>query len=329
MKQIFKRLALLPVGLLLCSWGGWGHFHINHEAVFTLPKSLRAFYFNHIEYLTQQSVAPDVRRSKDTTRTEAPRHFIDLEDYGSHPFDSLPLTLAPALARYTADTLNKYGNLPYTIQEVTRKLTEAFRRQNKDSILFYSADLGHYLGDAHVPLHTSTNYDGQKSNQKGIHALWESRLPELLGNTYHLNTAPAHRIDPVAETWNIIRHTYSLKDSVLLIEKRVREAFPKEELYEKNSDGTPKRTKFRQLIYAPAFLKAYHQALNGMVENQMKGAIREVGNFWYTAWLNAGKPDLSKLDERTLTQVNRSKLKAEQKRWKRGETANLSQASGD
>ena len=49
-----------------------------------------------------------------------------------------------------------------------------------DDVLRTAADLGHYLADAHVPLHTTGNYNGQRTNQTGIHALWETHNVEHL-----------------------------------------------------------------------------------------------------------------------------------------------------
>ena len=37
-------------------------------------------------------------------------------------------------------------------------------------VLFLATDLGHYIANAHVPLHTTLNYNGQLSNQSGFHA---------------------------------------------------------------------------------------------------------------------------------------------------------------
>ena len=61
----------------------------------------------------------------------------------------------------------------------------AFIEKDSDKILKYSADLGHYIADAYVPLHTTENYNGQLTGQKGIHAFWESRLPELFSEDYN------------------------------------------------------------------------------------------------------------------------------------------------
>jgi len=45
-------------------------------------------------------------------------------------------------------------------------------------------------------------------------------------------------------------------------------------------------------VYSRDFSSAYHSALNQMVERRMKKAIFMVGCFWYTAWVDAGQPDL-------------------------------------
>jgi hypothetical protein len=108
--------------------------------------------------LVSNSTRPDIRRNTD--KTEATKHFIDLEAYGPNAANMMPLDWANAVKKYNEDTLLKYGYVPYVIVNQLEKLTNAFRSKNKDSILFYAADLGHYIGDAHVPLHTTLNYDG-------------------------------------------------------------------------------------------------------------------------------------------------------------------------
>ncbi len=105
--------------------------------------------------------------------------------------NELPEHWQEALKAYPLDTLRQYGTVPWRVMELKRKLTEAFRRQNTDSILFYSAEVGHYIADAHVPLHTTLNYDGQLTGQKGLHSLWESKLPEMFLAGYRLHTRKA------------------------------------------------------------------------------------------------------------------------------------------
>lgn len=172
----------LIVGLLLIftcsSWGFLVHRTVAQLAIYQLPSSMRAFFWKNRDSIVSQSIRPDVRRNTD--KTEAPRHFIDLENYGDSAAWKMPLTKSEAIRAYTFDTLQKYGYVPYVVQDVLQQLTDAFRKGDKDSILFYAIDLCHYIGDANVPLHTSSNFDGQLTGQRGLHALWESTVPDQL-----------------------------------------------------------------------------------------------------------------------------------------------------
>ena len=49
-------------------------------------------------------------------------------------------------------------------------------------------------------------------------------------------------------------------------------------------------------VQCKEFAAAYHEAMQGMVEERMTASIKAVGDIWYTAWINAGSPDLSDLD---------------------------------
>jgi hypothetical protein len=77
---------------------------------------------------------------------------------------------------------------------------EALKRPNPspytlDNIAYYSAILAHYVSDGHVPLHAVVNYDGQLTNQRGLHARWESDLFERFRSD--LSGTPARPV-PVA-----------------------------------------------------------------------------------------------------------------------------------
>src|SRR5690242_16771149 len=135
------------------------------------------FYKKNIRYIEESAVNPDRRRY--IAPDEAPRHFIDLDNYGDSAIFKLPRYWNQAVEKFGEDSLNAHGILPWNIQRVYLQLKDAFFIRNPDRILKLSADLGHYIADAHVPLHTTRNYNGQLTNQIGIHAFWESRLPEL------------------------------------------------------------------------------------------------------------------------------------------------------
>lgn len=308
---------------MLFAWGVWGHKHINRAAVFALPDSMRKFYYNHIDFLTESAVIPDLRRALLNDKNESPRHYIDIEDFHLSIAD-LPKTTKEAYAKYDSAFLNKTGYLPWYIQNIMDKLTQAFQKRNKSEILFLSAELGHYLGDAHMPLHTASNYNGQFTGQKGVHALWESEIPELFGNNYNFKTADARYIpDITTETWNIIAYTHSLEDTLLADEKKVRNSFDANKMYKKDAAGN-NILSYNQPVFSDEYAARFNNEMNGMVEKQLRLSIQDVANYWYTAWVNGGSPELLSLDDRHLTSQNKKNYKLEYKAWNKGKLLNLS-----
>lgn len=304
---------------MVFAWGAWGHQHINKAAIFSLPNEMRVFFYNHADFLTEEAVIPDVRKYALKDSSEGPRHYIDIENYDLKSVNDFPQTYQEAFAKYDTKTLNSNGYLPWYIELITERLTNAMRDGKKTDILLLAGDLAHYVGDAHMPLHTATNHDGQLTNQKGIHGFWESQLPELFGDTYNLNTGPAKYIDDVTKhTWQIIDHTHSLADTLLATERHLKEGFPANKIYDKDSLGHDLKNKYGQLVHSKEYATAYHQALDGMVEKQMRAAIAEVANYWYTAWVNAGKPDLNQLDPKLLTDRNAKYFQEDLKLWEKG-----------
>ena len=215
--------------------------------------------------------------------------------------------------------MNDNGILPWYIEDMMVKLTKAFKDKNRAEILFLAADLGHYIGDAHMPLHTSANHDGQLSDQKGIHSLWESRLPELFAKNYKLNVPQAQYYQDVHKaTWDMINDTHSLVKPLLDIDKKLRTTTPENQVFKLDADGKVLKSKYNTPVFSDEYAKKLHKDLNGMVESQMRKAITATASFWYTAWVNAGKPDLSDLDSPEVTQRNFQALKEDLKLFQSG-----------
>ncbi len=288
MKQLVLSAFLIAVIFTLASWGFYAHRQINKLAVFTLPEGLSRFYKSNMVYLSDHAVDPDKRRYADTA--EAPRHYLDVELYEAD-IDSIPRKWEAAVKRYGLEKLNKDGILPWHIQLSYYKLVKAFQAQDSNKILSCSAYLGHYLADAHVPLHTTKNHNGQLSNQVGIHAFWESRIPELFAGDYNFFVGKARYIEnPVQESWRIVSHTHSLVDSVLDVERKLSAEFP---AYRKYSFSKRNNMVIRQ--YSREYAAAYQNKLNHMVEQQMRQSILSIGSFWYSAWIDAGQPILENM----------------------------------
>lgn len=284
------------------SWGFWAHRKINRQAVFSLPPELVGFYKSHIDYITEHAVDADKRRY--INKAEGPYHYISIDHYGLHPFDSIPMDWNDAVAKYSKDTLNAYGTVPWQIIKMENNLTAAFKEKDADKILYYSANIGHYIADAHVPLHTCLNYNGQFTNQQGIHAFWESRIPELLGETFDFYIGRAHYIEkPRAASWQIVKESFAAVDSVLNFEKLLNNQFQsdKKHAYESRGAATPR-------VYSKEYSKAYSDMLDGMVERRMRAAMMMISSFWYTAWVNAGRPDLKAIERKEISEETKKEL---------------------
>lgn len=286
MRKLFWILTFALIPALIYCWGFFGHKTINRAAVYTLPTELAKFYKEHIEYVTIHAVDPDMRRY--AVKEEAPRHYIDIDHYGETPFKEVPRKWKDAVAKYSEDTLQAYGIVPWHVERMYYRLVKAFRNKDIPYILKTSADLGHYIGDAHVPLHTTENYNGQLTNQKGIHGFWESRLPELYAEDYDYFVGKAEIIDhPLDFIWDRVEESNAAVDSVLRFERMLTEEFPSDRKYAYEERG---RSTIK--TYSRDFSLEYHEKMDGMVERRMRKAIIAIGSFWYSAWVEAGMPNL-------------------------------------
>jgi hypothetical protein len=291
-------------------WGFYAHRQINYYAVFLLPPGMLGLYKKEIGFLADHAVDPDKRRY--AVVAEGPRHYIDLDRYGQYPFDSLPRTWAAAVARFGEDSLNRHGIAPWWIQQMLVRLTKAFERRDLVLILKTSADLGHYISDIHVPLHASSNHNGQYTGQQGIHGFWESRVPELFAATSFdfLIGRAAYLADVQGFTWARVLESAAAADTVLRVERELSAQTPPDRKY---AFETRNGQVIRQ--YASAYSDRYHRLLNGMVERRMRQSIYAVASCWYTAWVNAGQPDLNTLSGEGFSEADKMEWEFLQKAW--------------
>jgi hypothetical protein len=303
--------------ITLSSWGFFAHKRINRIAVFTLPKAMATFYEANIDFITEHAVDPDKKRYVDSL--EAPRHFLDADRYGKRPFMKLPVKWKEAVKKYSEDTIKKYGTVPWEIQYQYYRLVDAFKKHDTTDILKTSANLGHYVADAHVPLHLTMNYDGQLTHQNGVHSLWETRLPELFSDHYNYYVGKAHYIEnPLNEAFKICRASFKKVDSVLRFERTVNKTFPQDKKFE-----TVRRNNKNIRDYSEAYAKAYNTALKGMVARRMRASIAEIGSYWFSAWVDAGQPNLDRLIAYRMTKAQRQKIDREAALYKRGKILTL------
>lgn len=237
------------------------------------------------------------------------------------PVDSLHKLFgdAPFLKKVTSafgnDRFTAHGILPYNLDEMLGKLTKAFLGRDRNAILRLSAEIGHYIADAHVPLHTTKNYNGQLSNQDGIHAFWESRIPELFAESeFDFLVGKAQYIKETNDYfWKVIFESNEGVDLLLKLENDLKKSFPPDRqfCYE---------NRLQQVVRTQCqdFAKAYNISLDGQVEERMKESILSIGNIWYTAWVNAGQPELKSLINGEISEQEKADQEQLEKEYRAG-----------
>ncbi len=310
MKKLILTVTCIGICYSCFCWGFYAHRKINYYAVFLLPPEMMIFYKPHINFIAEHAVDPDKRRY--LVAVEGARHYMDIDHYGTFPFDSLPRKWNDAVTKISEDTLNKYGIVPWWIQTMLYRLTNAFKEKDGGRILKLSAEIGHYIADAHVPLHASSNHNGQLTGQEGIHAFWESRIPELLAETewdFLLGKA-VYIPDPLKYTWKRFLESAAAADTVLKIEKQLSQQMAPDQRF-----AFELRNGILIKQYSTAYSLKYNQVLNNMIERRMRASIQSVANFWFTAWVNAGQPDLKNLSNISFTDEEQKEFEELNMAW--------------
>lgn len=270
---------------------------------------MQVFFKKYIDYLSENAVNPDKRRY--AVVGEAERHFIDLDVYGDSALIVLPRHWQTAVKKIGEDSLRRHGIVPWHIQIAAAQLTAAFKERNTARILRIAADLGHYIADAHVPLHTTRNYNGQLTGQDGIHGFWESRLPELFAEDYDMWLGPAvYRKDIAGDIWKAVEGSHAAMDSVLFFERQLTEGFKVDKKY-----SFELRNNVLTRMHSREFSEKYHRMLTGQVERRMRASVQMVGDIWFTCWIDAGQPDLGQLVNAGPDNAEPNAEIAEQQSW--------------
>ena len=289
-KKSYKMLIILLVTLhtrgysseLIKPWGFFAHKKINSMAIYTLPIEMIPFYKRHQKEIEDLSVLPDQRRY--IMDNEASRHYIDLDRYKIA--DIHYTSWAEIIINIHQDSLVKHGIVPWHIPILYQQLKYAFVRRDTIKIIKLSAEMGHYIGDLHVPLHTTSNYDGQNSGQTGLHAFWESRIPELLNEALEELVGPATFVSNVTKSaWDWVLESHTQVKILIDKEAKLNATFKQSKKYtfEKKGNGLQKN-------YSVEYSKRYHQVLDHQIEDRFQSAYKHVGDIWFSAWIEAGQP---------------------------------------
>jgi hypothetical protein len=283
------RAAILLTLLLLLAprpaqaWGFDAHKFIMDRAIALLPPELRPFFEKHRAEVVERAIDPDtwiIAGWED----ERPRHFVDMDSagFGQYPFPDLPRDYTAALSKFGAAKMRDAGTLPWRTEEIYGSLRRAFeaypRRGGFGSnahmdVILFSAWIAHYTADGHVPLHGAANYDGQLTQQWGVHARWEATLFERYVDRLTIAPKPIAPVkDPRGFIFDALLHDTQLVPALL---KSDRDAIGDRDVYD------------------DAYYQAFFAANRSVMERRLDDSIAAVAAMIAGAWEAAGKPVMS------------------------------------
>jgi len=275
--SIRTGIALLLVVLLglmqpiaIRAWGNNAQRLIVNRAVDTLPYEVRPFFEANRNYLVQH--VNDPMNQLDKHPNERQNHFIELDKYGKFPFDALPHNYKAAIAKYGKSKIDATGLLPWQIGVYSAKLTEDMKAGRWGEAKEDAAFLADYVAEAHDPFNTTENFDGTMSSQRGVNERFNTVLIDRYGSFFPLNPHDASFVsDPTNYAFDICLNAHSNVEAILLADRSAKQGLSSytDEYYDR----------FYNLA-APALIR------------QLSDASTDVGSYWLTAWINAGRPQL-------------------------------------
>lgn len=294
MRAIFVILLCLAMPSPSWAWGFEAHRYIADQMIRLLPPELRPLFEKHRALIMERSVDPDMWRTAGF-ESEPPNHFLDLDHkaFGPYPYDGLPRDYATAVQKFGREFIHQQGLLPWRVQEIYGQLQrsfEALKRRNPspytlDNIAYFSAILAHYVSDGHVPLHAVVNYDGQLTNQRGLHGRWESDLFEQFRTGLSGTPAPVRPVsDPRTFMFDVLLASNRLVPDVLAADKAA-------------SAGRE--------FYDEAYYAAFRQAQWPVLNQRILDSTTAVASVIVGAWEAAGRPAVPTEFPRTPRRVPR------------------------
>lgn len=265
-------LVLVGTAPAALAWGPRGHELVNEHAIATLPPELRPFFEAHREWLIVNASAPDEWREDDPG--EEAHHFVDIERY-AREFEQMPASREDVIAGIGADFVAESGDVIWWLPHATRKLAAAMRAGNREDILHWAVAVAHYAADICQPLHTTENYNGQLTGQAGVHSRFETQTVNRVAGGLKLRPEPA-RVLPNAfdAVFSQIARSYRRIDDVLAADAQ--------------ATGVDSR-------FGPLYTMRMGSQLRSLIGERLEAGATLTGSLWLTAWIEAGRPDLSTL----------------------------------
>ena len=271
--KLFKRtllIVLMPVVLL--GWGNKGHKIITKYAMQLLPPEMN-LSMEIQEAIIAHSTDPDHRKKE--VKDEYPKHFIDIDYYKEFREGRMIQSYDSLLSIYGDNVVTDMGTLPWATLQTYSYLVDAFMQKDKQKIILYGSDISHYIEDGHQPQHTTLNYNGQLTNQTGIHSRYESEMlnkyvNEIEERFYAIQ--PEYVSDLSNYIFDFITESNTYNELILAADRQASE---------QTSNA------FNDDYYNLLWFKTKYVTFNRV----SMGANR-TASLIYSAWVDAGKPQL-------------------------------------
>jgi len=264
-------LAILALSLPSSfAWGDNAQRLIVNKAIDTLPDELRPFFEANRQLLVQHVTDPEEAERKDLKLENL--DFIKLEHYGHFPYSSLPRSYNAAVAKYNKRTIYMYGVLPWQVGTYSKKLTDAFQERNWTEAKMSAALLAHYVAESHDPFNTTLNWDGKLSNQLGVNNRFGTGLVNRFQLFFFVKPNEAVLIhDPTDHAFEMVLSAHSWLENILLADLRAHQGL----------SG-----------YSDEYYDRFYAQAGAVLVRQLAEASTDVGSYWMSAWINAGRPPL-------------------------------------
>jgi hypothetical protein len=276
----------------IAAWSFDLHRYVTARAIEQLPTAIRPFFRKHRGFIVEHSVDPDLWRSAGFVE-EPPNHFLDIDSYGEYPFVELPRDFDAAIAKYGKERIEQEGKVPWRVAEMFDLLVKAFEQQASpesgyalENVKFYSAVLSHYVGDAHQPFHAVKNYNGQLTNQHGIHSRFEGELFRRYESRLTIAPPPLEPVPNARDyVFDVLLESYTLVDPLLRADRAAVEG---------------------KTEYDDDYFRRFMARAQPILERRVSEAIAGVASVIVSAWEKGGKPDLPLNPVRQNRKVRRS-----------------------
>ncbi len=268
---VIVSLSIMILPVRARAWGASAEKLIATKAVQTLPPEIRGYFEENKDFIASHVTEPLDLAEKHPVM-ERRNHYLYLDHYGKFPFDTLPRDYKAAVSKFTKSKLESSGVLPWQIGVFSQKLTQAMRDHDWEQTRLMAAYLAAYVAQANDPFHTTENYDGHLSGQPGVDLRFGSNLVDRYSLFFPMRTDDAAFLtDPTDHAFDSCMSAHSWVENILLADRRARQGLTD---------------------YTDEYFDRFYNLTGAVLIRQLTDAATDVGSYWLTAWINAGRPQL-------------------------------------